>query len=180
MKVMSVSGPTTMQFMVVSPPVENIFSVSTKRFHRAECCRQRCSLFLFVFTVLRTAVNADFFHSSMAFFADGAQETHKERSGGRVHGGFLACLHRVTCNNELRSLYSPMACFAIGSQVNIHFSQDRVQQRLHPRRERYTMSATSLCTLVSPSLPCPSCRSVGRLEAPVSCQQLESDFWSQS
>ena len=147
------SGPTTMKFMVVSPPVENIFSVSTKRFHRAECCRQRCSLFLLVFTVLRTAVNADFFHSSMVCFADGAQENHEERFGGRVHGGFLACLHRVTCNNELRSLYSPMACFAIGAQVNTHFSQDRVQQRLHPRRERYTISATSLCTLVSPSLP---------------------------
>ena len=83
-------------------------------------------------------------------------------------------------SSEFRSLYSPMACFAIGAQVNAHFSQDRVQQRLHPRRERYTISATSLCTLVSPSLPCPSCRSVERLEAPVSCQQLEPDFWSQS
>ena len=145
-----------------------------------KCCRQRCSLFLLVFTVLRTAVNADFFHSSMACFANGAQETHEERCGGRVHGGFLACLHRVTYSNELRFLYSPMACFAIGAQVITHFSQDRVQQRLHPQRERYTMSATSLCTLVSPSLPCPSCRSVDRLEAPVSCQQLESDFWLNS
>ena len=96
----------------------------------------------------------------MAFFANGAQETHEERSGGRVHGGFLACLRRVTYSNEFLFLYSSMACFAIGAQVNIHFSQDRVQQRLHPRRERYTMSATKLCSLVSPSFPCASCRRV--------------------
>ena len=134
---MSVSGPTTMKFIVVSPPVENIFSVITKRFHRSE--------------VLPAEVFA-----------------------------FLACLHRVANSNELRFLYSSMACFAIGAQVITHFSQDRVQQRLHPRRERYTMSATSLCTLVSPSLPCPSCRSVDRLQAPVSRQQLESDFWLNS
>ena len=123
------------------------------------------------FLVCRTAVNADFFHSSMACFANGAQETYEERSGGRVHGGFLACLHRVTYSNEFLFLYSPMACFAIGAQVNIHFSRTgfnsvciRERERtpcgspcvLHPRRERYTMSATSLCTLVSPSLPCPS------------------------
>ena len=44
-------------------------------------------------------------------------------------------------------------------------SQDRVQQRLHPQRELYTMSVTRLCTLVSPCLPCASCRSVDRLEA---------------
>ena len=101
-----------------------------------------------------TAVNSDF--RPMEFW---------ERSGGRVHGRLLACLHRVTYSNELRFLYSPMACFAIGAQVITHFSQDRVQQRLHPQRERYTMSATSLSTLVSPSLPCASCRSVDRLEA---------------
>ena len=58
-----------------------------------------------------------------------------------------------------------MACFAIGAQVITHFSQDRVQQRLHPQRELYTMSATRLCTLVSPSLPCASCRRVDSLEA---------------
>ena len=75
-------------------------------------------------------------------------------------------------SNKLRFLYSLMACFAIGAQVITHFS--------HLQRERYTMSATSLCTLVSSSLPCPSCRSVDRLEAPVSCQQLESDFWLNS
>ena len=136
----------------------------------------------------------------------GALEHHEERSGGRVHGGFLACLHCDTNNNELRFvdgmlcnwcartprgmlwwasswslsllvfiasrnssefrfLYSPMACFAIFPQVITHFSQDRVQQRLHPQRELYTMSATRLCTLVSPSLPCASCRRVDRLEA---------------
>ena len=102
-----------------------------------------------------------------------------------------------------------------------------------PPRERYTMSATKLCSLVSPSFPCASCRRVDPtrrvqrvrlflcsfvlympwipgehcrgicavecatahlrwfeedlgsevvfwIEAPVSCQQLESDFWSQS
>ena len=30
---------------------------------------------------------------------------------------FLACLHRVVNSNELRFLYSLMACFAIGAQV---------------------------------------------------------------
>ena len=34
----------------------------------------------------------------------GAHEHHEERSGGRVHGGFLACLHCDTNNNELRFL----------------------------------------------------------------------------
>ena len=42
----------------------------------------------------------------MAFFANGAQEIHEERSGGRVHGGFLACLRRVTNSSKFRFLYS--------------------------------------------------------------------------
>ena len=80
-------------------------------------------------------MNSGFFHSSMACFAIGAQEFHEERSGGRVHGRFLACLHCVTNSSKFRFIYSPMACFAIGAQIIAHFSQDRVQQHLHPQRE---------------------------------------------
>ena len=110
-------------------------------------------VFLLVFIAPRAAMNSGFFHSSMACFAIGAQEFHEERSGGRVHGRFLACLHCVMNSSKFRFIYSPMACFAIGAQIIAHFSQDRVQQHLHPQRELYTMSATRLCTLVSPSLP---------------------------
>ena len=46
-------------------------------------------VFLLVFIASRTAVNSDFFHSSMAFFAIGAQESHEERSGGFMVGFLL-------------------------------------------------------------------------------------------
>ena len=133
--------------------------------------------FLLVFIASRTAMNSDFFHSSMACFAIGAQEPHEERSGGRVHGRFLACLHCVTNSCKFRFLYSPMAWFAIGAQVITHFSQDRVQQRLHPQRERYTMSATRLCTLVSPPLPCRALRLPGSCPNQVLAQHVLFRYW---
>ena len=77
-----------------------------------------------------------------------------------LHVKLANCKFLHSNSSEFRFLYSSMACFAIGPQVITHFSQDRVQQRLHPQRELYTMSATRLCTLVSPSLPCACCRRV--------------------
>ena len=56
----------------------------------------------------------------------------EESTGGRVHGRFLPCLHRVANSSKFRFLYSPKACFA----------------------------TTRLCTLVSPSLPSASICSV--------------------
>ena len=57
---------------------------------------------MLVFLVFRTAVNSDF--RPMDFW---------ERSGGLVHGGFLACLHRVMDSSEFRFLL-----FAVGMLCN--------------------------------------------------------------
>ena len=92
----------------------------------------------------------------------GAHEPHKERSGGRVHGGFLACLHCVTNNNELRFLLfvDGMLCNWCAGHHSFLPGQGSTAFA-----SANTMSATRLCTLVSPSLPCASCRRVDRLEA---------------
>ena len=79
----------------VSPGLNDYFAI-----HEQLCAPTRNALvgefmvaFLLVFIASRTAVNSDFFYSSMA-------------------------------------------CFAIGAQVITHFSQDRVQQRLHPQTRK--------------------------------------------
>ena len=57
----------------------------------ARCCSCVVRAFLLVFLVFRTEVNSDF--RPMEFW---------ERSGGRVHGRLLACLHCVTNSSKFR------------------------------------------------------------------------------
>ena len=67
-----------------------------------KCCRQRCSLFLLVFTVLRTAVNADFAYSIDGLLCN-------------LFGVALGSNKLAICSNT--TVYVRVKIFALGGPV---------------------------------------------------------------